>query len=108
MKYLLNDISVVTVGDESSFNCSHKAGEGFECRGEVLIFNKDTTQFSHYVLATLMPYIAAKQRAQDPNDWMQYEQDIACPDPQCSAKFRFSVIGTSTYEYRANKAKSEV
>lgn len=99
MKYMLNDIRVVTVGDPMEFNCAHNPGDGFECRGENLYFNEHTKQFSHFVLATLMPYIAAKQRAGDPNDWMQYEQDIACPDPQCSARFRFSVVERREYEY---------
>ncbi|HEY1085376.1 MAG TPA: TIGR04076 family protein [Candidatus Saccharimonadales bacterium] len=108
MKYLLNDISVTTIGNPNTFNCNHEVGEGFVCKGEMLMFNKDTTQFSHYVLATLMPYIAAKQRVHDPNDWMQFEQDIACPDPLCSARFRFSITGSSAYEYNANKVKNKV
>lgn len=107
MKYLLKDIRVTTIGDPASFNCSHKPGDGFDCRGENVYFNKQTIYFSHYALASLMPYIAAKQRALDPNDWMMFEQDIACPDPKCEARFRFTVIGQSEYEYNADKLNGE-
>jgi len=99
MKYKLNDIRVITVGDMSTFNCSHKVGEGFVCKGENLSFAKGTKSLSHFVLASLMPYIAAKQRVRDDADWMEFETDIACPDPKCGARFRFEIIGKSTYEY---------
>lgn len=108
MNYKLNDIRVTVVGKEEHFNCSHRVGDGFDCRGENLYFNKQTDYFSHFALATLMPYIAAKQRVTDPNDWMQFEQDIACPDPQCAARFRFTQIGYSTYEYNVNGKQNKV
>jgi len=99
MNYRLNNIRVTTVGDASTFNCSHKAGEGFLCNGENLSFLPGTKRFSHFVLASLMPYIAAKQRVRDKADWMQSETDIACPDPKCGAKFQFEIVGKSMYEY---------
>lgn len=104
MKYELNDICLITVGDPASFNCSHRVGDGFECKGENIIFNEQTKFFSHYVLATLIPYIAAKQRVEDQNDWMLFEKDIACPDPRCGAIFQFSITGKSRYEYSANES----
>jgi len=99
MKYDLYDLEIQTTGDPASFNCSHKAGDTLIIRGENLEFKPGTEAFSHYALATLIPYIAAKQRAQSETDWMYYESDIACPDPQCGARFRFKRIGKSTYSY---------
>ncbi len=104
MKYQLFDLEIVTVGDPASFNCSHKVGEGLIVRGENISFKPGTESFSHYALAALLPFIAAKQRANAKNDWMSYETDIACPDPQCGARFRFKRLARTTYQYQPNNA----
>lgn len=99
MKYKLYDLRILTSGNEKLFNCSHVLGSGIEVRGENFSFIEGTTQFSHYALAALMPFIAAKQRVADEADWMFYEDLIACPDPQCGARFKIERIGRSVYEY---------
>jgi uncharacterized repeat protein (TIGR04076 family) len=99
MRYKLYDLEITTTGDPKTFNCSHVVGDGFIIKGENIAFKSGTKQFSHYALATLIPYIAAKQRANQKEDWMTYETDIACPDPQCGARFRFKRFKEVTYEY---------
>lgn len=99
MKYELYELEITTVGDPATFNCSHVVGEGLVVKGENISFKQGTTQFSHYALASLMPYIAAKQRAQQPSDWMYYETQIACPDPQCGARFEFKRRQKRTHTY---------
>lgn len=99
MRYELYDLEITTIGDQESFNCSHKPGDGLIVKGENIYFKPGTKQFSHYTLATLIPYIAAKQRTNSETDWMFYETDIACPDPKCGAKFRFIRKRKSTYSY---------
>jgi uncharacterized repeat protein (TIGR04076 family) len=101
MKYKLYDLEIVTVGDPKTFNCSHKVGDGLVIKGENMSFKKGTEQFSHYTVATLIPYIAAKQRAEQKEDWMTYETEIACPDPKCGARFQFKRLGETTYSYSA-------
>jgi uncharacterized repeat protein (TIGR04076 family) len=99
-KYRLYDLEITTVGDQSTFNCSHTVDEGLLVEGENIRFKENTAQFSHYVLATLIPYLAAKQRAEQATDWMKFESDIACPDPQCGAKFRIIQTQENIYEYQ--------
>jgi uncharacterized repeat protein (TIGR04076 family) len=99
MQYELYDLEIATIGDPKSFNCSHQAGDTLVIKGENLSFKAGTKQFSHYVLATLMPFIAAKQRTEQESDWMYYETDVACPDPKCSAIFRFKRTGKTEYSY---------
>ena len=41
-----------------------------------------------YSLAALLPLFAAKQRVLSKNDWMLSDSVIACPDPNCGARFR--------------------
>jgi uncharacterized repeat protein (TIGR04076 family) len=99
MKYTLFDLDITTIGDPTTFNCSHVVGDGFTVRGENLAFKTGTTQFSHYVLASLAPYLAAKQRTTDKADWMYFEDTISCPDPQCGALFAIKRTAAKTYEY---------
>lgn len=99
MKYYLYDLKIETIGDPARFNCSHCLGETLLIRGENISFGSNTKHFSHYALATLIPYIAAKQRAEQVDDWMQFESEIACPDPLCGARFRFIREKRSSYKY---------
>ena len=99
MEYKLYDLDVTTIGEARFFNCSHKAGEGFYVRGENIVFKKGTEKFSHYALASILPYLAAKQRATDTNDWMSFESDITCPDPRCQAVFRITRTNRMVYQY---------
>ena len=99
MKYQLYDLEITTTGDPKSFNCSHVVGDGLLVKGENISFMPGTKQFSHYTLATLVPYIAAKQRAEHKSDFMYFESDIACPDPKCRAIFRIKRRNKREYEY---------
>lgn len=46
-----------------------------------------------YSLAALLPLLPAKQRELDENDWMLSDCEIACPDPNCGARFKITRIG---------------
>lgn len=107
MKYQLFDLEIETIGDPQTFNCSHKVGEGLLIKGENMLFKPGTERFSHYVLASLAPYIAAKQRVNQASDFMYFESDIACPDPKCSAKFRFKHLQNVEYEYSPIDTKAK-
>lgn len=99
MKYQLFDLEIETTGDPKTFNCSHKVGDGLLVKGENIMFKPETKQFSHYVLASLMPYVAAKQRVTDKADFMYFEAEIACPDPKCGGLFRFKRLKKQIYRY---------
>lgn len=101
MKYYLFDLEIDTIGDPKAFNCSHEVGDGLVVKGENISFKPGTKQFSHYALSSLLPYVAAKQRTEQEADWMFFETDIACPDPQCGARFRFKRCAKKEYEYDA-------
>jgi uncharacterized repeat protein (TIGR04076 family) len=103
MKYYLFDLEVTTTGNPKTFNCSHKLGDGLIIKGENMYFLPDTKHFSHYAIATLVPYIAAKQRADQESDFMYFETDIACPDPLCGARFSFKRTVKREYEYIPRK-----
>ena len=78
--------------------CGHRAGDWLELRGENLTLPAGQP-FSIYALAALLPLLPAKQRVTHSHDWMTTDSDIACPDPNCGARFRITRIGTRTFRH---------
>lgn len=91
-RFELYDLKVEVVPGDRPYVCSHHTGDFFLVEGENLVF-PGNTRFSMYALAALLPLLPAKQRALDPNDWMRSDALIACPDPNCGARFRITRTG---------------
>jgi len=96
--FQLYDLRVEVVATERPMVCGHRAGDWFEVQGENLRF-PDGQAFSMYALAALVPLLPAKQRMTDANDWMTTDTDIACPDPNCGARFRITRTGVRTFRH---------
>ena len=45
-------------------------------------------RFSLYALSAILPLLPAKERVTAAADWMTTDALIACPDPNCGARFR--------------------
>lgn len=90
--FTLYDLRVEVVAGDKPFVCSHKVGDYFLVQGENLVF-PEKTSFSMYALSAILPLLPAKERELDPNDWMLSDAEIACPDPNCGARFRISRVG---------------
>ena len=97
-QFELWDLRVEVVGDQAAMVCDHHPGDYFELCGENISF-PDGQQFSMYAMAAILPLLPAKQRKTDPNDWMSTDADIACPDPNCAARFRIQRTGKSTFRH---------
>ena len=96
--FQLYDLKVEVVAGDKPMVCSHHAGDYFLVQGENLIFPANPS-FSMYALAALIPILPAKQRVTDHNDWMYTDSEIACPDPNCGARFRITRIGIRTFHH---------
>src|SRR6185295_19525611 len=88
----LYDLRVTVESSEKPMVCSHRKGDFFELSGESLSFPPGQT-FPLYPLAALLPLLPAKQRPTHRNDWMTTDAEIACPDPNCSTRFRITRTG---------------
>ncbi len=97
-RFELYDLKVEVVGDEKDFVCSHHVGDCFLVEGENLVFPEGTS-FSMYAMAALIPFFPAKQRVTDDNDWMTTDAEIACPDPNCRARFRITRTGKRVFHH---------
>ncbi len=96
--FTLYDLKVEVVATEKPMVCGHKAGDYFLVEGEDLVFPQ-TRSFSMYALSALLPMLPARQRPLDENDWMLSDSLIACPDPNCGARFRITRIRERTFKH---------
>ena len=90
--FMLYDLKVEVAAGEKPMVCSHRVGDYFLVQGENLVFPEGTS-FSMYALSAILPMLPAKERPLHPNDWMLSDTEIACPDPNCGARFRITRIG---------------
>jgi uncharacterized repeat protein (TIGR04076 family) len=97
-EFSLYDLRVEVVATERPMICNHAAGDYFELSGEELSLPPGQS-FSIYSLAALLPLLPAKQRETEPADWMTTDTDIACPDPNCGARFRIRRIGRRRFRH---------
>jgi uncharacterized repeat protein (TIGR04076 family) len=96
--FQLYDLRVEVIATDRPMVCSHRVGDWFAVEGENLRF-PDGQPFSLYALAALLPLLPAKQRMTHEHDWMTTDADIACPDPNCGARFRISRTGVRTFRH---------
>ena len=83
--------------------CGAKDGDYFELQGEMLSLPPGQG-FSMYSLASVLPLLAAKQRATHANDWMTSDTDVACPDPNCGSRLRIKRMGLRRFSHAATTA----
>jgi uncharacterized repeat protein (TIGR04076 family) len=95
----LHDLRVDVIAPEGGpIYCGAKVGDYFELRGEML-YLPPGQGFSIYSLAALLPLLPAKQRPTHKNDWMTTDAEIACPDPNCSTRFRITRTGRRRFSH---------
>ena len=87
--FAIYDLKVEVTATDRPMVCSHHVGDYFLVEGENLVFPK-LGAFSMYAMAAILPLLPAKQRVRDPNDWMSTDAYIACPDPNCGARFKIT------------------
>lgn len=98
-EFELYTLEVSVEGNPKDFACSHQQGYNFSVIGENIIFNDKVNQFSLYALSALLPLLPVKQRKTDRFDWISTDNLIACPDPNCAAKFRIERKATTTFKH---------
>lgn len=94
----LYDLRVDVIESDRPMVCSHRPGHAFDVHGENLVFV--VPSFSLYALAALLPLLPAKQRDTHVNDWMTTDADLACPDPNCGARFRITRTGRRSFRHQ--------
>ncbi|MBR2686872.1 MAG: TIGR04076 family protein [Aquamicrobium sp.] len=100
----LYDLRVeVTAPEGGAIYCGARVGDYFEMHGEMLHLPAGQG-FSIYSLAALLPLLPAKQRPTHKNDWMTTDAEVACPDPNCSSRFRITRTGLRRFSHAETTA----
>jgi uncharacterized repeat protein (TIGR04076 family) len=86
--------------------CNAKPGDWFELRGELLHLPPGQG-FSIYSLAAVLPLLAAKQRVTHPNDWLDSDAEIACPDPNCPSRLRITRLARRRFSRAETTASAK-
>ena len=97
-RFELYDLRIEVIATDRPMVCGHRAGDWFTLSGEELSLPAGQP-FSIYALSALLPLLPAKQRVTHPHDWMTTDTDIACPDPNCGARFRIVRTGLRTFRH---------
>lgn len=86
--FRIYDLKVEVEAGDKPFVCSHRVGDYFLVEGENGV--PEGAWFSMYSLSCLASPASVKERPLQPNDWMLSDCLIACPDPNCGARFRIT------------------
>lgn len=104
-RFTLFDLRVEVVATGRPMVCDHREGEYFLVVGEKLVFPEGGRRsFPMYPLAALLPLLPAKQRATAASDWMTTDEEVACPDPHCGARFRITRIAERSFRHADTSA----
>jgi uncharacterized repeat protein (TIGR04076 family) len=96
-RFELYDLRVEVVAPPGArLYCGARIGDSFELRGEMLTLPPGQGM-SIYSIASVLPFLAAKQRPTDANDWMTTDAEIACPDPNCPSRLRITRLGKRVF-----------
>ena len=89
----LYDLRVEVVATDRPMVCGHHAGDWFEVHGENLRFRPARrSRCMRWRRCCRCCRRSSGSRIR--NDWMTTDAEIACPDPNCGARFRITRIGT--------------
>jgi uncharacterized repeat protein (TIGR04076 family) len=78
----LYDLKVSIEKIQGKCTCNHATGDYFELKGGKIEMPAGKS-FCLYALQSTLPLLPAKQRPLHPNDWMQTDSRVVCPDPLC-------------------------
>lgn len=75
------DLRVTVIAIEGRSVCSMAVGDYFELTESAKLRIPPDKHFCVYALSAVLPLLAAKQRQLSPDDWMERESIVCCPDP---------------------------
>lgn len=77
----LYDLRVTVHAIEGRSVCGMAVGDYFELTESAKLRIPEGKHFCIYALASVIPFLAAKQRQLSAGDWLERDNLIACPDP---------------------------
>lgn len=81
-EFSLYDLRVRISEINGNCTCDHVIGDYFELKGGKLSI-PDGRFFCLYALQSVAALLPARQRPLHPNDWLETDSRVTCPDPNC-------------------------
>ena len=81
-EFELYDLRVTVQAIEGRSVCGLQVGDYFDLTESSRVRIPDGKHFCLYALQAVIPLLPAKQRQLDPNDWLERDTLVACPDPE--------------------------
>jgi uncharacterized repeat protein (TIGR04076 family) len=78
----LYDLRVTVEAIEGRSVCGLAVGDYFEITESSRLRIPEGKHFCLYALQSVLPLLPPKQRVLDPNDWLERDTLVACPDPE--------------------------
>ncbi|MGR6318938.1 TIGR04076 family protein [Micromonospora soli] len=78
----LYDLRVLVERIEGRSVCGMQVGDWFELANSAHLRLPEGRHFCVYALASVLPFLAAKQRDLAAGDWLAQDSLFACPDPE--------------------------
>ena len=85
--FLLFDLKISVERIRGNCTCGMKVGDSLRLIGGKLCSLPDTG-FCLYALQAAIPLLPAKQRPNRLSDWMETDERVVCPDPECGVVLR--------------------
>ncbi|MEU5727405.1 TIGR04076 family protein [Micromonospora sp. NPDC047738] len=76
------DLKVTVDRIEGRSVCAMAVGDWFELTNSAHLRLPEGKHFCVYALASVLPFLAAKQRDLAAGDWLAQDSHFACPDPE--------------------------
>lgn len=94
----LYDLRVTVVAIEGRSVCGLQVGDYFDLTESSRVRIPTGKHFCLYALSSVLPLLAAKQRALAANDWLERDSLVACPDPDERLIMKIERIGKQTLD----------
>jgi uncharacterized repeat protein (TIGR04076 family) len=89
----LYDLRVTVERIEGRSVCGLAVGDYFELTESSRVRIPAGKHFCLYALASVLPFLAAKQRRLPDEDWLEQDSLVTCPDPDERVVMRIERIG---------------
>jgi uncharacterized repeat protein (TIGR04076 family) len=89
----LYDLRVTVESIEGRSVCGLEVGDYFEVSGSDSVTIPEGKHFCLFAMQAVFPLLPAKQRRLAPNDWLESDAHVCCPDPEERVVMRIERTG---------------
>lgn len=95
---MLYDLDVIVEEINGNCTCTMEVGDKFHLKGGKISVPEGKS-FCVYAMQSTLPLLPAKQRQNHPNDWMETDSRVSCPDPACQLIMRIDRVGQTEFDH---------